>query len=92
MLTATGSAPLPTAYNGCHGHGSELWCMTEDGGEVQMLDENAAATEGEADEHADEHGDAEGGEGENCHFHAGVEYVSLEILLSYVTDTLADTV
>lgn len=76
-MTTTGenAVPLPTEYVDCHSHGGELWCMTPDGKEeYEMRGENAAATDEES--HSDEHGDAAGGEGENCHFHAGVEYVS----------------
>lgn len=66
--TQTGSTPLPTAYTGCHAHGTDLWCMTPDGGEVEVLQDSTETTPA-----ADEGDAAADSEGENCHFHAGVE-------------------
>jgi zinc transporter 1/2/3 len=37
LATTTGSEPLPSAYSACHDHDSELYCLKEDGGEVQLL-------------------------------------------------------
>lgn len=34
QATSTGSEALPTAYTGCHAHGSELYCISPSGDEV----------------------------------------------------------
>jgi solute carrier family 39 (zinc transporter), member 1/2/3 len=76
LVTATGSEALPTAYSGCHAHGTEMFCLAPDGREVEVL--AAAAEEEGHDEHSeeeghDDHDHAEESSEENCHFHAGVE-------------------
>lgn len=70
LATATGSEALPTAYDGCHSHGSTMFCLRPDGAEVEVLGstEEVASTEQESST------GSEGGE--NCHFHAGVECVT----------------
>ncbi|KAL1959695.1 hypothetical protein VTO42DRAFT_1281 [Malbranchea cinnamomea] len=65
--TVTASAP-PTEFTGCHSHGSDTYCMDPDGNEVQLL-----LDDDESHEHEEDEGD-HGHEGENCHFHAGVEH------------------
>lgn len=37
LATQTGTAALPTAYTGCHAHGTETFCMTPDGKEVEVV-------------------------------------------------------
>jgi len=71
LATATGTEEPPASYTGCHAHGSsELWCLTGDDGEVQLLAEGAeaATTPTPAEEPAAEEGEL------NCHFHAGIEH------------------
>jgi hypothetical protein len=50
--------------------------MTEDGGEVQLLAEGAEAGTATGTAAAAEPSAHDHEEGENCHFHAGVEYAS----------------
>lgn len=60
---------LPTAYADCHAHGAtERYCVAPDGEEVEVV---VAGTE---TEHSETGSASEEAEGENCHFHAGVEY------------------
>ncbi|KAJ9658049.1 high-affinity Zn(2+) transporter zrt1 [Coniosporium apollinis] len=67
--TATGE--LPAEYTGCHPHGEDLYCLTPDGEEVELVSGNVTAHEGE--EHTDPAPMPESA-GPNCHFHAGVEH------------------
>lgn len=69
MATATGATPLPTAYNDCHAHGTNMFCVAPDGTEVEVL------AAGGQEETSEVSGTSEEGpgEGESCHFHAGVE-------------------
>ncbi|CZT52375.1 related to Fe2+/Zn2+ regulated transporter [Rhynchosporium secalis] len=76
VLEAPKITPLPGAYNGCHGHGSDIFCMAPDGSEVPIALEGANHTEGAGHEdtgHGGEAGAATGGKG-NCHFHGTVEH------------------
>lgn len=70
MATATGNEALPTAYNGCHSHGSTTFCLGPDGAEVEVV----GSTEEVVSTGEESSTESEGGE--NCHFHAGVEYVT----------------
>ncbi|KAL1624653.1 high-affinity Zn(2+) transporter zrt1 [Neofusicoccum ribis] len=76
MITATATEELPAQYTGCHAHGSEMYCFGPDGGEVEVVAEGATATEGESDahDHEEESTESTASEGQNCHFHAGVEH------------------
>ncbi|KAH8601760.1 ZIP zinc transporter-domain-containing protein [Bisporella sp. PMI_857] len=66
MTTATGNEALPTAYSDCHAHGTETFCVAPDGAEVEVV------AEGTEEAHSDQ--ESSEGEGEGCHFHAGVEH------------------
>lgn len=63
--SVTNTEDYPASFTGCHSHGSDMFCVDEDG-------EDVAIKAGE-DEHSHEEEGEEGGKGENCHFHAGVE-------------------
>ncbi|ETI20459.1 hypothetical protein G647_08495 [Cladophialophora carrionii CBS 160.54] len=70
LVEATVTAEPPAQYTGCHSHGEEQFCIGSDGDEVLVL---------LADKHLGEHQDHDdtevtGSEGEDCHFHAGVEH------------------
>lgn len=61
--TNTAASAIPTAFTGCHSHGSDTYCIAPSGDEVEIVAEGAA-----------EEGTDESPQGENCHFHAGVEH------------------
>ncbi|KPM41389.1 hypothetical protein AK830_g5160 [Neonectria ditissima] len=61
QTTVTATGDIPSQFTGCHSHGDETYCMTEDD-EVAILPAEDV-----------ESGDAEPDE-EHCHFHAGVEH------------------
>jgi len=50
--------------------------MDAQGNEVQVIGEETTDEHGH-DEHSHEGESSEGSAGQNCHFHAGVEYVKL---------------
>ncbi|KAM0269058.1 hypothetical protein ACHAQH_009836 [Verticillium albo-atrum] len=64
--TATATQDIPAQFTDCHPHDAELFCLDEAGADVQAIAEGQEAS---ADE--DTSGDPQG---ENCHFHAGVEH------------------
>ncbi|KLU86022.1 zinc/iron transporter [Magnaporthiopsis poae ATCC 64411] len=74
--TSTASAAdatgRPTAVSGCHKHGSDVFCMAPDGGEVEIRVQGASTTGDGHDDHGNG-GDASGSN-RHCHFHAGVEH------------------
>ncbi|EKG19072.1 Zinc/iron permease [Macrophomina phaseolina MS6] len=78
MVTATATEELAAEYTGCHAHGSEMYCFDSAGEEYAVVPEGAEATQTGSDSHdhaaEDESAEASGSEGENCHFHAGVEH------------------
>ncbi|POS79551.1 ZIP Zinc transporter [Diaporthe helianthi] len=72
-VEATPTGEVPPAYTGCHAHDTEMFCMDPEGNDVAVHADGEAAEEG----HDDSHGHSQEGEseeGENCHFHAGVEH------------------
>ena len=72
---AAAAEALPTAYTGCHQHGTEWFCETPSGEEI-AIPALAATTETATSETEEEHEEEEEAEeGEvSCHFHAGVEH------------------
>ncbi|KAL9012074.1 MAG: hypothetical protein Q9173_003131 [Seirophora scorigena] len=77
MVTASAFGPTPPAqYTGCHSHGEELFCYGPDTEETLFAPEGAAAATqvGAASAEPNEEPTSEG---KNCHFHAGVELVTL---------------
>ncbi|KIW07394.1 hypothetical protein, variant [Verruconis gallopava] len=66
VATSSGTEAPTSQYTGCHSHGEgELYCLTPNGSEVQLLAEGATASSEEESLSED---------GINCHFHAGVEH------------------
>ncbi|GAB1309904.1 high-affinity Zn(2+) transporter zrt1 [Madurella fahalii] len=63
--TVTATQDIPPAFTGCHAHGSETFCVTPEGDDVEI----SLASEESGQDHEEE----ESGE-QNCHFHAGVEH------------------
>lgn len=67
-LEATPTGEAPSEYTDCHSHGDEQYCVDPDGNDVLVLAESA-----EADEHSHPLNESSSSEGQDCHFHAGVE-------------------
>lgn len=70
LTTATGTTALPAQYTGCHSHGSELFCLSPSGDEVELLLEGAK--EQAESTAAGESAAATGTR--SCHYHNGVEH------------------
>ncbi|KAJ2903408.1 hypothetical protein MKZ38_009985 [Zalerion maritima] len=65
---------VPAEYTGCHSHDDEMFCVDADGEDVE-IHLAGAEEEGEEDHEDEETTDEESSsEGEDCHFHAGVEH------------------
>ncbi|KAL4908887.1 hypothetical protein BDW74DRAFT_187365 [Aspergillus multicolor] len=66
----------PSEYTDCHQHGSTWYCVDADGGDVEILGEieSSSSTNSTSEESKDTESTEESSEGENCHFHAGVEH------------------
>ncbi|KAF4458093.1 hypothetical protein F53441_101 [Fusarium austroafricanum] len=43
VLEATATKDPPSSYTGCHSHGKDTYCMNPNGGEVQVLGQDATA-------------------------------------------------
>lgn len=69
FVEATVTGEPPAQYTDCHAQGEEQFCLGPQGEEVLVLAEEHSG-EHEGHDHADE-GETQG---ENCHFHAGVEH------------------
>ncbi|KAK1970239.1 ZIP zinc transporter [Colletotrichum sublineola] len=68
--TNTAASAIPTAFTDCHAHGAETFCIAPNGDDVEIVAEGAESSDGGHD-----HGtEGEEPQGENCHFHAGVEH------------------
>ncbi|KAK7418444.1 high-affinity Zn(2+) transporter zrt1 [Neonectria punicea] len=61
QTTVTATGDVPAQFTGCHSHGEETYCMTEDDEVAILPAEDIESGEAEPDE-------------EHCHFHAGVEH------------------
>ena len=69
VVEATVTGEPPAQYTDCHSHGEEQFCLGPEGEEVLVLAEE------HSDAHEDhDHTDEAEAQGENCHFHAGVEH------------------
>jgi solute carrier family 39 (zinc transporter), member 1/2/3 len=64
---ATPTGELPAAYTNCHAHDAEQYCVDPDGNDVLIL------AEGAEEEHSHPLDESSSSEGQDCHFHAGVE-------------------
>lgn len=87
--TATPTTGIPAQYTGCHYHGTEMYVfskrslpathsnMSFSRRHCKDADGNGAYIQEEAaeDEHNHSSEESSGGGEQNCHFHAGVEYV-----------------
>ena len=75
--SVTNTEEYPAKFTDCHSHGSEMFCVDEDGEDVEVMAEGSHSDEEEGHDHEEEgHDDEDGGDehsGQNCHFHAGVE-------------------
>ncbi|OHW98678.1 zip zinc transporter [Colletotrichum incanum] len=65
--TNTAASAIPTAFTDCHAHGADTYCIAPNGDDVEIVAEGAESGDGG-------HTDGEEPQGENCHFHAGVEH------------------
>ncbi|KAK1991344.1 ZIP zinc transporter [Colletotrichum falcatum] len=73
--TNTAASAIPTAFTDCHAHGAETFCIAPNGDDVEIVAEGAESSDGGHDHDHDDHGtQGEEPQGENCHFHAGVEH------------------
>ncbi|KAF4832823.1 Zinc transporter 3 [Colletotrichum tropicale] len=64
--TNTAASAIPTAFTDCHAHGADTYCIAPNGDDVEIVAEGA--------ESSDSDSEGETPQGENCHFHAGVEH------------------
>ncbi|KAL2818525.1 ZIP zinc transporter-domain-containing protein [Aspergillus cavernicola] len=67
----------PAEYTDCHAHGDTQYCVDADGNDVQILAEGETTTDTtstEEDTSTEDESAEENTQGENCHFHAGVEH------------------
>ncbi|KAB2575290.1 Zinc transporter 9 [Lasiodiplodia theobromae] len=74
MNTATATEELPAQYTGCHSHGTEMYCFDDTGEEYVVVPEGAEASEDHDHEEESTESSSSSQEGQNCHFHAGVEH------------------
>lgn len=65
---------LPDSYDDCHKHGQDLFCVDEEGRDVEVRQVGAEEGEEDHSEHGEDHSEEPSSGGENCHFHAGVEH------------------
>ncbi|ORY63939.1 uncharacterized protein BCR38DRAFT_466019 [Pseudomassariella vexata] len=72
VVPATATSSLPASYTDCHNHGSELFCVGPDGGDVEVITDTTEETQDDSSASGTETTDEE--EGQDCHFHAGVEH------------------
>ncbi|KAL4936157.1 hypothetical protein BDV06DRAFT_233672 [Aspergillus oleicola] len=66
----------PSEYTDCHSHGDTSYCVDADGNDVEILGEitSDSSTDTDNEEESTSTGSEETtSEGENCHFHAGVD-------------------
>ncbi|KAF9871108.1 zip zinc transporter [Colletotrichum karsti] len=64
--TNTAASAIPTAFTDCHAHGADTYCIAPNGDDVEIVAEGAESSDHDHTE--------ETPQGENCHFHAGVEH------------------
>lgn len=62
---ATPTGEAPAEYTNCHAHDDEMYCVDPDGNDVLVLAED--------EEHSHPLDESSSSEGQDCHFHAGVE-------------------
>ncbi|KAL4817427.1 ZIP zinc transporter-domain-containing protein [Aspergillus spinulosporus] len=67
----------PSEYTDCHEHGSTWYCVDANGNDVEILGEitdSSTSTNSTSEETTSTDSTEDSTEGENCHFHAGVEH------------------
>ncbi|KAG9250583.1 uncharacterized protein F5Z01DRAFT_677709 [Emericellopsis atlantica] len=69
--SATQTTDLPSQFTDCHSHDSDFYCVDENGDDVAATGEGGH--EEEAD-HTEEEEEGSSHEGQDCHFHAGIEH------------------
>ncbi|KAI2467494.1 Zip-domain-containing protein [Annulohypoxylon bovei var. microspora] len=75
VVPTTATGEIPPSYTGCHGHDEEYFCVAPDGSDVQVLGLNSESlVGGNSQEEENTSGESEG---QNCHFHAGVEHCTM---------------
>ncbi|RYP51487.1 hypothetical protein DL768_003171 [Monosporascus sp. mg162] len=81
IVPPTLTSDLPAAFTDCHSHGDTAYCVAPDGSDVEIVgyevESDDAAGSGDAaggDSHAEDSHGQPTEEGQNCHFHAGVEH------------------
>ncbi|OJI98326.1 hypothetical protein ASPVEDRAFT_452656 [Aspergillus versicolor CBS 583.65] len=72
-------AELPSEYTDCHTHGDKSYCVDPNGEDVEVLGEVTSSGTNSEDSNSQSNEESSGGE--NCHFHAGVEYVPILVQL-----------
>ncbi|WQF78816.1 Putative zinc/iron permease [Colletotrichum destructivum] len=66
--TNTAASAIPTAFTDCHAHGADTYCIAPNGDDVEIVAEGAESSDAGSGTGSEEP------QGENCHFHAGVEH------------------
>ncbi|RYP63146.1 hypothetical protein DL769_007057 [Monosporascus sp. CRB-8-3] len=75
IVPPTLTSDLPAAFTGCHSHGDTAYCVAPDGSDVEIVGyEVGSGDAAGGDSHAEDGQDQPAEEGQNCHFHAGVEH------------------
>lgn len=64
-IEATPTGEAPSQYTDCHAHDDEQYCVDPEGNDVLVL--------AEGDENSHPLDESSSSEGQDCHFHAGVE-------------------
>ncbi|KAL4781373.1 ZIP zinc transporter-domain-containing protein [Aspergillus varians] len=79
LLDTPPSGDPPSEYTGCHTHGTTSYCVDADGEDVE-IDGDVTGTSSTSDaeststDSSDSSEETSESEGQNCHFHAGVEH------------------
>ncbi|RYO83404.1 hypothetical protein DL766_006817 [Monosporascus sp. MC13-8B] len=75
IVPPTLTSDLPPAFTECHPHGDTAYCVAPDGSDVEIVGYEVQSDDAEgADPHGEDGHDQPAEEGQNCHFHAGVEH------------------
>ncbi|RYP10902.1 hypothetical protein DL764_000338 [Monosporascus ibericus] len=75
IVPPTLTSDLPAAFTDCHSHGDTAYCVAPDGSDVEVVGYEVETNDAvEGDSHGEDGDDQPSEEGQNCHFHAGVEH------------------
>ncbi|TQN69406.1 Zinc transporter 3 [Colletotrichum shisoi] len=72
--TNTAASAIPTAFTDCHAHGADTYCIAPNGDDVEIVAEGAESSDAGSGTGSGSDTGPEEPQGENCHFHAGVEH------------------